>query len=86
MCVLCSEVLASTSLTPSKLRRHLDRKHPSSAKKDLDFFKRKIVKCHKSRFDDKGIFSQTSMAGLGASYEVSRKIAVPNKTTTSENS
>ena len=69
-------MLASTSLKPSKLKRHLERNHPSSANKDLDFFKRIAEKLHKSWLHDKGMFFQTSMAGLRASYEASRKIAV----------
>ena len=39
-CVLCSEVLASNSLKPSKLKKHLDLKHPSSLNKHIVFFKR----------------------------------------------
>ena len=81
LCVLFSEVLASTYLNPSKLKRHLKRKHPRSVNRDLDFFKRKNEKLHKPRLDHKGIFFQTSKAGLRASYEVSRKIAVAKKET-----
>jgi len=78
-CVLCSEVLASTSLKPSKLKRHLESKHPSSINKDLDFFKRQAEQLHKSRLDDTGMFSQNNKAGLKASYEVLRKIAAAKK-------
>lgn len=78
-CVLCSEVLASTSLKPSKLRRHFETKHPSAINKDVDFFKRQAERLHKSRLDDTGMFSQNFKAGLKASYEVSRKIAAAKK-------
>src|SRR6218665_1006265 len=78
-CVLCSEVLTSTSLKPSKLKRHFKSKHPSSINKDLDFFKRQAKRLHKSRLDDTGMFLQNNKAGLKASYEVSRKIAAAKK-------
>ena len=74
-CVLCSEVLASTSLKPSKLKRHLEAKHPSSVNKDIDFFERKADQLHKSKLDDTGMFSQTIKAGL----KDSRKIAIGKK-------
>ena len=85
-CVLCSEVLASTSLKPSKLKRHLETKHPSSVNKDVDFLKRKADQLHKSRLDHTGMFLQAIKAGLKVSCEVSRKMLLPKKPTTLENS
>lgn len=40
-CVICSEVLANESLKPSKLKRHLETKHPSLATKPVDYFQRR---------------------------------------------
>ena len=37
-CVLCHVVLSAKSLKPSKLKRHLETKHPQHAKKDAAFF------------------------------------------------
>lgn len=39
-CVVCFEVLAHTSLKPSKLKRHLESKHPDLVDKNLSFFQR----------------------------------------------
>ena len=74
-CVLCCTVLASTSLKPSKLKRHLETHHPDSSNKDLNFFKRKAETLIKSRLDQSGMFWKDTKSGLKASYEVSRKIA-----------
>ena len=38
--VLCHKVLASSSLKPCKLKRHLETHHPNSKNKVTDFFKR----------------------------------------------
>ena len=38
--VLCHAVLSAESMKTSKVKRHLETKHPEHAKKDLDFFKR----------------------------------------------
>ena len=38
-CVLCHAVLSAESMKPSKLKRHLETKHPELTKKDLYFFK-----------------------------------------------
>ncbi|CAI9723041.1 finger BED domain-containing 5-like [Octopus vulgaris] len=66
-CVFCSEALATTSLTPSRLKRHLETKHPSSTHKDADFFKCKAERLIGSRLDDMGMFSQDITTGLKAS-------------------
>ena len=79
-CALCCTVLASTSLKPSKLKRHLETHHPDSSNKDLNFFKRKTETLIKSRLDQSGMFWKDTKSGLRASNEVSRKIAVSKKT------
>ncbi len=40
-CVLCPETLSKDCLKPSKLQRHLIKKHPAEAEKTVDFFRRK---------------------------------------------
>ena len=40
-CVLCCSVLSNEAMKPSKLKRHLQQKHPAHVEKDLDFFKNK---------------------------------------------
>ena len=37
-CVLCNVVLSAGSMKPSKLKRHLETKHPNHVTKDLEFF------------------------------------------------
>ena len=78
-CVLCCTVLVSTSLKPSKLKRHLETHHPDSSNKDLNFFKRKAETLIKARLDQSGMFWKDTKSGLKASYEVSRKIAPSKK-------
>ena len=55
-CVLCCTVSAFTSLKPSKLKRHLEKHHPNSLNKDVDFFKRKAETLIKSGLDQSGMF------------------------------
>ena len=41
-CVICSKVLASESMLPNKLKRHLKTSHPQFVDKPRDFFSRKL--------------------------------------------
>ena len=50
-CVLCCTLLVFTSLKPSKLKTHLEKHHPNSLNKDVDFFKHKAETLIKSRLD-----------------------------------
>ncbi|XP_068238448.1 zinc finger BED domain-containing protein 5-like [Palaemon carinicauda] len=69
-CVLCHTILSAESLKPSKLKRHLETKHPEHAKKDLNFFKRH-ERCLKSqRLNRSGSFQQ-QIATLDESTDVS---------------
>ena len=78
-CVLCHAVLSAESMKPSKLKRHLETKHPEHAKKDVDFFKRH-ERCIKSqRLDASGLFQQQSVAVVEASFEVALEIAKQKK-------
>ena len=78
-CVLCNNVLASSSLKPCKLKRHLETNHSSLQHKGVDFFKCHGENLKKSRLDDTGMFFKEIAAGLKASYEVSREIAIAKK-------
>jgi len=39
-CVLCREKLANANMDPSKLKRHLETKHPLHVERNLAYFKR----------------------------------------------
>ncbi|XP_076339961.1 zinc finger BED domain-containing protein 5-like [Tachypleus tridentatus] len=77
-CVLCHAVLSAESMKLSKLKRHLETKHPEHAK-GLDFFKRH-ERCLKSqRIDRSGSFQQQSAAVVEASYAIAFEIAKQKK-------
>lgn len=39
-CVICSEVLSRESMKPSKLKHHLETKHPGCKDKPMEYFQR----------------------------------------------
>ena len=78
-CVLCHAVLSGESMKPSKLKRHLETKHPEHAKKDLDFFKRHERCLKTQRLDRSGLFQQQSAAVVEASFEIALEIAKQKK-------
>ena len=78
-CVLCHAVLSAESMKPSKLKRHLETKHPEHENKDLDFFKRHERCLKNQRFDASGSFQQQSAAIMEASYEIAFEIAKQKK-------
>ena len=63
-CVLCSKVLASSALKPSKLKRRLVTHLPDFQNKDADFFKRRADSLVKSRFDSTGDQWKENTSGL----------------------
>lgn len=77
-CVICLEILASESMKPSKLKRHLETKHPQYINKDKQFFKRheNALKVQKKVINK---FSTVSQKALVASFEVSYLIAKTKK-------
>jgi len=77
-CVICLEILASESMKPSKLKRHLETKHPQYSNKDEQFFKRheNALKVQKKVINK---FSTVSQKALVASFEVSYLIAKTKK-------
>ena len=78
-CVLCHKVIASSSLKPCKLKRHLETHHPNSTNTGVDFFKRYGQNLGNARLDSTGKFFKENTAALKASYEVAREIAVAKK-------
>ncbi len=41
--IICADLLANHSMKPCKLKRHLERKHPTLKDKLLDFFQIKVI-------------------------------------------
>ena len=73
-CVICSKVLASESMLPNKLKRHLGSSHPQFVNKPREFFARKLndVKKQVSTISQ---FTQLPSKALLASYQVAHRIA-----------
>jgi hypothetical protein len=59
-CVLCTKVLASECMLPSKLKRHLETTHPSVVSKSRDYFSRKLKELN----EQKGSFYKQCFASL----------------------
>ncbi|XP_064412766.1 protein FAM200B-like [Latimeria chalumnae] len=72
-CIICGELLANESLKPSKLRRHLETKHPTYKDKPLDFFKRKSKYLEISQKTLERVCTVQEQA-LRASYLVANRI------------
>ena len=77
-CVLCSTVLASTTIKLSKLKRHLEKQHPKQGCRCLQTKAKTLIK---SRLDT-NMFWKDTMGGLQASYEASEKYQSPKNPTT----
>ena len=74
MCLLCSKVLATDSMRPGKLKRHLESTHSKYVGKPKEFFQRKLDEFTKQKQTFKEIVNFPSNALL-ASYLVSCRIA-----------
>lgn len=48
-CIICGEQLSNESMAPSKLIRHLNSNHPSDAKKDRQYFMRRLEQNKKQK-------------------------------------
>ncbi|XP_023813414.1 SCAN domain-containing protein 3-like [Oryzias latipes] len=77
-CVECGLTLSNEALKPSKLKRHLETKHPKLIGKPVDYFKRKDDGLQMQR---RSIVSLTGDAkcALKASYLVARRVAQSKK-------
>ena len=78
-CVICSTVLSSESMKPSKLKRHFETNHPQYSYKDSSTFKTMGNSLKKRRFDACGEHQQTSKAVTQASFEIAQHIAKQKK-------
>lgn len=73
-CLVCGELLANESLKPSKLKRHLDTKHPNLKEKPIEYFESLKPNFHKNQKIIKK-YSSVSQSALKASFLVSYRIA-----------
>jgi hypothetical protein len=73
-CVVCLSILASDSMKPNKLRRHLETKHAELVNKPKEFFARKLIDFQSTQQTFKNIITVPSKALL-ASYKVAHRIA-----------
>ena len=78
-CVLCYTVFSNEAMKPSKLKRHLQQKHPEHVEKDLNFFERQKLSLKRQKLDTSGYFQEQSTANLTASFEVALQIAKQKK-------
>ena len=68
-CVLCLKVLASGSMKPNKLKRHLETLHPAHTHKPVEFFRKKLLSCRAQQSTFTNAAVSISNAQL-ASYKV----------------
>ena len=73
-CVLCNAVLSNKAMKPSKLKRHLQQKHPEHEDKDLWFFQTQKLSLKWLKLDARGYFQQQSTASVEAFFEVAPRI------------
>jgi len=77
-CVVCEEILANESLKPSKLKRHLDTKHPNVKNKPTEYFERLNYE-FKSSTNLMKTYCHATVSAVKASYLLAYKISKNNK-------
>ena len=79
-CVICYEKLSNDALRPSRLKRHLETKHPGHQNKSLVFFQSKKDSFKKMKILSADSFCQSSSAEVvKVSFEIALIIAQAKK-------
>ena len=73
--MLCNAVLSVEAMKRSKLKRHLNTKHPEHVEKNVSFFEGKELALKRQKLDSKGYFQQQNKALVEASYEAALAMA-----------
>ena len=61
-CIIYCSVLSNEAMKPSKLKRHLQQKHPEHVEKDLNFFQRQKLLLKRQKLDASGYFQKKNTA------------------------
>ena len=80
LCEMCNEKLLNSAMVPSKLKRHLESKHPSHKNKKADYFCR-LIKHTKKQVNFVNKTVKVNENALKANYQVAELVAKSRKTT-----
>ncbi|CDW54206.1 zf-BED domain containing protein [Trichuris trichiura] len=75
VCLLCERVFSNETMKPSRMKRHLKRRHPNMSNKEVSHYRALREKVMKKRTPN----SKADRDGLAASYRISMLIAKAGK-------